>query len=116
MKEIIEKDKSGYEEMDVESAELIEVLTKTKGKRNGGTVNMCKAFEDHYKSGIIQGQSIGETLKLINLIIKKISKSKSLEAIADELEEKPEDIQQLYNVAYENQNLSADEIYSICYK
>ena len=51
MKEIIEKDKSGYEEMDIESAELIEVLTNTKGKRKGGTVNMCKAFEDHYKSG-----------------------------------------------------------------
>ena len=59
MKEIIEKDKSGYEEMDVESAELIEVLTNTKGKRKGGTVNMCKAFEDHYKSGKMDGIELG---------------------------------------------------------
>lgn len=59
MKEIIERDKSGYEEMDIESAELLEVLTKTKGKKNGGTVNMCKAFEDHYKSGKRDGIELG---------------------------------------------------------
>ena len=56
---------------------------------------MCKAIEDMQRKseevGIEKGIERGEELNKINLVIKKHSKGKSPEIIADELEE---------NVAY----------------
>ena len=55
----------------------------------------------------------GETLRLIQLIKKKIQKSKSFIQIADELEEEPDNIQSLYECISQNINLTTEEIYKI---
>ena len=41
----------------------------------------------------------GETKKLLDLIVRKIQKQKSIDVIADELEEDPRIIEEMYNVA-----------------
>lgn len=60
-----------------------------------------------------EGRAEGETFRLIQLIKKKIQKSKSFIQIADELEEEPTDIQSLYECVTQNINLTVEEIYKI---
>ena len=55
----------------------------------------------------------GETFRLIQLIKKKIQKSKSFIQISDELEEEPDNIQSLYECISQNINLTTEEIYKI---
>ena len=60
-----------------------------------------------------EGRAEGETIRLIQLIKKKIQKSKSFIQIADELEEEPDNIQSLYECISQNINLTTEEIYKI---
>ena len=60
-----------------------------------------------------EGRAEGETFQLIQLIKKKIQKSKSFIQIADELEEEPDNIQSLYECISQNINLTTEEIYKI---
>ena len=60
-----------------------------------------------------EGRAEGETFRLIQLIKKKIQKSKSFIQIADELEEEPTNIQSLYECVTQNINLTVEEIYKI---
>lgn len=53
------------------------------------------------KEGELEGEAKGEILKLISLISKKMKKNKSLEVIAEELEEEISTIEPIYNVAGE---------------
>jgi len=50
-----------------------------------------------YSSGIAEGRAEGYR-RLVNSIIKKLQKNKSLEQIADELEESVETIQPIYDI------------------
>ena len=63
--------------------------------------------------GLAEGRAEGETFRLIQLIKKKIQKSKSFIQISDELEEEPTDIQSLYECISQNINLTTEEIYKI---
>ena len=54
-----------------------------------------------YSSGIAEGRAEGYR-RLVNSIIKKLQKNKSLEQIADELEESVEDIQPIYDIVKEH--------------
>ena len=63
--------------------------------------------------GLAEGRAEGETFRLIQLIKKKIQKSKSFIQIADELEEEPTNIQSLYECVTQNINLTVEEIYKI---
>ncbi len=56
-----------------------------------------KAFAEGEQSGIYKGEHRGEQLKIINQIIKKVKKSKTLETIASELEEDVADIKPVYD-------------------
>ena len=67
--------------------------------------HMCKALEDLVEEG--------SDIKLINLIIKKVNKGKTIEVIADELEEEIESIQTIYDAVIANLGKSAKEIYNI---
>ena len=58
-----------------------------------------------------EGREIGESLKLISQIKKKIQKSKALEIIADEIEETPDSIQSIYDLIKQHPEKSAEEIY-----
>ena len=60
-----------------------------------------------------EGRAEGETFRLIQLIKKKIQKSKSFIQISDELEEEPDTIQSLYECVSQNINLATEEIYKI---
>ena len=60
-----------------------------------------------------EGLAEGETFRLIQLIKKKIQKSKSFIQISDELEEEPDNIQSLYECISQNINLTTEEIYKI---
>ena len=57
--------------------------------QKGENMNMCKAIQEMYDDGY--------ECKLIELIIKKMKKNKSVEEIADALEEAPEVIQAIYD-------------------
>ena len=70
-------------------------------------------FEDGLAQGISQGLEQGLELKLIDNIIKKVKKYKSIDQIADELEESVDDIRLKYNAVIENKGKTAEEIYSI---
>ncbi|MDO5574709.1 MAG: Rpn family recombination-promoting nuclease/putative transposase [bacterium] len=58
-----------------------------------------------------EGREIGESLKLISQIKKKIQKSKALEIIADEIEETPDSIRPIYDLIKQYPEKSAEEIY-----
>ena len=60
-----------------------------------------------------EGRAEGETFRLIQLIKKKIQKSKSFIQISDELEEEPDNIQSLYECISQNIDLTTEEIYKI---
>ena len=62
-----------------------------------GEQNMCKALQDLYDDGISHGIEQGEQNKLRELILRKIQKNKSLEQIADELEESIAVIKPIYD-------------------
>ena len=62
---------------------------------------------------VLEGRAEGETFRLIQLIKKKIQKSKSFIQISDELEEEPDNIQSLYECISQNINLTTEEIYKI---
>jgi len=60
---------------------------------------MAHIREDSYEEGELAGKKIGQELKLIEIVCKKLKKNKSVEQIADELEEEITDIQKIYDVA-----------------
>lgn len=71
-----------------------------------GVRSMCKISEEIRKEG--------ETIKLIELICKKIQKNKSLEQISDDLEEDLENLRPIYDAAYQcAPEYDYDRIYDI---
>jgi hypothetical protein len=69
--------------------------------------------EEGREEGLTIGRSEGETLKIIAQIQKKVRKAKSLEDIADDLEERAEDISGIYEIVKENQDKTPEEILDI---
>lgn len=72
-----------------------------------------KARAEGLAEGRAEGRAEGENFRLIQLIKKKIQKSKSLIQIADELEEDPDNIQSLYECISQNINLTTEELYKL---
>ena len=69
-------------------------LTYEKQMENAKRERYNDGVEEGYSSGIAKG----DVSRFVNLIIKKIQKNKSLEQIADELEESVETIQPIYDI------------------
>lgn len=63
-----------------------------------GVKRMCNLSDAIEERGIQQGIRQGEEQKLIELICRKVRKGKSLEVIAEELEEEASDISPIYDV------------------
>ena len=61
--------------------------------------------------GRAEGKGAGETLKLISQVRKKYLKGKSLEVIADEVEESPEVIEPILALVEEYPEDTNEEIY-----
>jgi len=66
-------------------------------------VEVCKAWDDHWKSGQANGIAIGveqgKEQVLFNIVVKKVRKKYTLDAIADDLEEDIEVIRPIYEKA-----------------
>lgn len=77
-------------------------LTYEKQMENAKREWYNDGVEEGYSAGIKEGYSSGiakgNVGHLVNLIIKKLEKNKSLEQIADELEESVETIQPIYDI------------------
>ncbi len=97
MQELLDSD-CYYENMDEEAFDVAAQYTNAEElvqmkeyyKKEGG-VNMCQAL----KELIAEGHAEGQTDKLISLIQKKLEKGKSVEQIADEVEESVETVEKL---------------------
>ena len=79
------------------------------------------AYRDGEKAGIEQGlkQGLkqGEMLMLISMVNKKMQKGKSIEEIAEDLEEDKGTIEKIANVIKENgHDINADEVYKMLKK
>ena len=89
------------------------ILEKRKARAEGLAEGRAEGHAEGHAEGRAEGRAEGETFRFIQLIKKKIQKSKSLIQIADELEEEPTDIQSLYECVTQNINLTVEEIYKI---
>ena len=58
---------------------------------------MYKRQEELTQEVFAEGEQSGEQLKIVNQVIKKVKKSKTLETIASELEEEVADIKPIYD-------------------
>ena len=82
--------------------ELDEIVQEVKESEEWETVSMSiysRGIQKGKEEGISIGESRGGSRKLIELICKKLKKNKSVECIAEELEESPENIQQICTIA-----------------
>ena len=89
------------------------ILEKRKARAEGLAEGRAEGHAEGHAEGRAEGRAEGETFRFIQLIKKKIQKSKSLIQIADELEEEPTNIQSLYECVTQNINLTVEEIYKI---
>ena len=89
------------------------ILEKRKARAEGLAEGRAEGHAEGHAKGRAEGRAEGETFRFIQLIKKKIQKSKSLIQIADELEEEPTNIQSLYECVTQNINLTVEEIYKI---
>ncbi len=62
-------------------------------------MSFLNAMLDSFEDGRDEGRREGRELQLVELICKKLSKGKSIETIADELEEPMEHIKEICDVA-----------------
>ena len=74
---------------------------------------ISKGFSQGFSQGLSQGIDRGIDISLIDMIIKKVKKYKSIDQIADELEESVDDIRPKYDAVITNPGKTAEEIYNI---
>lgn len=98
---------------------LLEVVAKVRIKEEYKVMNydedeydMCKAFVDMKLEGIEEGRAEGQR-HLINVICKKLQKGKSVEVIADELEEELPDIERVIAAQQQAGSYDVEEIYKV---
>lgn len=109
MKELLDRYKKIYENLDRDAAELLKACAHmdihiSKGEE---AVNMCKAWDDMAREsmergiecGMERGIERGEDLKIIEQVCKKLKKGKATERIAEELEEEYGKISGICDVA-----------------
>lgn len=89
--------------MDKETGAFIAAITNSKKlmdfeRIETGGINMCKALDDIW----LDGKEEGELSRLISQIIKKYHKGKSIETIADEVEEPLDRISPIYELVKNN--------------
>lgn len=125
LKRIMEENREAYSSIDSETRELLEAVAKVKIPENSkkeeedGKVefDMCKAFEDYRlegkMEGKIEGKLEGRQEHLIEMVCKKLLKNKPASMIADELEEKPEEIERIIAAQKEAGNYDAGQIYKV---
>lgn len=89
--------------MDKETGAFIAAVTNSKKlmefeRTETGGIDMCKALDDIW----LEGKEEGELSKLISLIMKKYHKGKSMELVADEVEEPIETVRPIFELIKSN--------------
>lgn len=101
------KEKDNNWKLDIDSVNAINTFAGAKIStefEKEGIVDMCRATEVFVEKG--------EALKLIQQVLRKMEKGKSVEEIADDLEEKVEEIREIYLIAEElKPKYDAEKIY-----
>ena len=102
----MQKNEAYFRNVDEETYQVIReflhserILKREVSKKREERIDMCQALEELYndgvEDGIGRGKELGVNQKMIELIEKKLSKGKSVEEIADALEETVETIEKL---------------------
>lgn len=89
-----------YDEEDVRRTLFEEAKEMAKEELKETVIEELKreAKEELTQEVFAEGEQSGEQLKIVNQVIKKVKKSKTLETIASELEEEVADIKPIYDV------------------
>ena len=102
---------------------LSEFLSKNRAEASKVSIyeydeerHMRQVREEGQMDGRNEGRSEGEALKLISLIQKKCQKGKSLEETAEDLEEKPGEIEGIYHIISENPDIDTEELLRLVLK
>ena len=103
------------EDCDERLKDLHEKVKAIKADRQMGVSYMKMEERDRLirKDGVEIGRNEGEMLKLISLIQKKVLKGKNAEEIAEDLDEKVEDIRKIYDVVLQNKENSREDILNL---
>lgn len=70
-----------------------------ENEKEKGKTDLCKAIEDMKNTARTEGRTEGELFKVISQICRKLIKGKDVETIADELEEEPQQIEEICRIA-----------------
>ena len=97
--EVVEVSIYDYDEEDVRRTLFEEAKEMAKEELKETVIEELKreAKEELTQEVFAEGEQSGEQLKIVNQIIKKVKKSKTLETIASELEEEEADIKPIYD-------------------
>ena len=104
--EYVEANRSYFQRLNIDTYQALSVFLNSEKWLEGinvperkGEMDMCKALEDIYEDGKADGKEEGlkegKIEKLREQVSKKLQKGKSLETIAEELEESVETISRL---------------------
>ena len=104
--EYVKANRSYFQRLNIDTYQALSVFLNSEKWLEGinvperkGEMDMCKALEDIYEDGKADGYKNGKeeglTEKLREQVSKKLQKGKSLETIAEELEESVETISRL---------------------
>lgn len=92
---------------------IMSLLTEYDEEETMGYVRR-DAYRDGEKAGIEQGLKQGEMLMLISMVNKKMQKGKSIEEIAEDLEEDRETIEKIVKIIEENgHDINAEKVYEM---
>ena len=116
VKRILEENREAYDNIDDDTRELLEVITKIKipkraaaeKKKGGGS--MLKAFEDYKLEGKMEGKIEGRREYLVQQVCKKLQKNKPANVIAEELEEELQEIEKILAAQQKVQNYDVEQI------
>ena len=93
--EVVEVSIYDYDEEDVRRTLFEEAKEMAKEELKETVIGEAK--EELTQEVFAEGEQSGEQLKIVNQVIKKVKKSKTLETIASELEEEVADIKPIYD-------------------
>lgn len=121
VKRIIAENPEAYDNIDDDTRELLEVITKMKiprkeknmGEKEGG-FSMLKGFEDcrleARMEGRMEGKIEGRKEHLVQLVCKKLQKNKPADVIAEELEEELPEIEKILMAQQKVQSYDVERI------
>lgn len=116
IRKIIKENQEAYNNIDSDTRELLEVITKIKipekkriaDDKEGG-YSMLKAFEDYKLEGKIEGRQE----HLVQSVCKKLQKNKPASIIAEELEEELSEIERIIEAQQKVQNYDVEQICAV---